>query len=130
MRVALAYFKLILVGVWLTASFIGCATTAKYEKALDSWVGKSEPELVKRWGPPDSVYQADGSTRMLTYYSSSITFFPATFPDYRISPYDSSISVNQYGGIPTEANHLKCKTSFTVVNNQITDWRWEGNDCG
>lgn len=41
--------------VYLSLLFIlsACATTAKYEKALNSWMGSDESELVSRFGPPD-----------------------------------------------------------------------------
>ena len=33
-----------------------CATTANYEKILQSWVGNSEDHLVESWGPPQRSY--------------------------------------------------------------------------
>lgn len=39
----------------------GCATTAGYEKILNSWVGDNVDHLVSSWGPPASSYQlSDG----------------------------------------------------------------------
>ena len=35
----------------------GCATTAGYEKILNSWVGDNADHLVSSWGPPASSYQ-------------------------------------------------------------------------
>ncbi len=49
------------------AGFLGgCATTGKYETVLDTWIGSGEVELVKAWGPPQSVYEVGGS-KFLTY---------------------------------------------------------------
>ena len=46
----------------------GCATTAGYEKVLNSWVGAQEIDLVRSWGPPVQVYEAGG--RKFTVYSA------------------------------------------------------------
>src|SRR5690242_186651 len=72
------------------AVLCGCATTAKYEKILQTWVGAPEAELIKRWGPPDSVYTVDASTRMLTYYSAGVVSFPG------MAPMRETISVNDH----------------------------------
>jgi uncharacterized protein YceK len=31
----------------------GCATTAKYEAKLNTWIGTSEDSLIASWGVPD-----------------------------------------------------------------------------
>jgi hypothetical protein len=60
----------------------GCATTANYEKILQSWVGASELELVRKWGTPQRVYET-GGTKFLTYASSRNIYIPGTAPQYQ-----------------------------------------------
>src|SRR5690349_15034374 len=37
------------------------------EKSLKSWVGKSETELVAKWGPPSNTYRLSDGSKELTY---------------------------------------------------------------
>ena len=52
----------------------GCATTdegdAEVTALLDDWVGMSDRTLVLKWGAPDSVYQMQDGTRILTWRRS------------------------------------------------------------
>jgi hypothetical protein len=41
------------------------ATTANYEKILQSWVGSHADNLVASWGPPQSSYQLSNGGRVL-----------------------------------------------------------------
>ena len=40
----------------LTILVSGCATTAKYDTKLNTWVGAGEDSLVASWGVPDKEY--------------------------------------------------------------------------
>ena len=37
------------------------------EKSMKSWVGKSETELVAKWGPPSNTYKLPDGGKELTY---------------------------------------------------------------
>lgn len=39
----------------IAAILSACATTANYEKILQSWVGSEEIDLIRKWGPPNKV---------------------------------------------------------------------------
>ena len=82
----------------------GCITTANYETMLKTWVGRSEDELVQVWGPPSSVYQST-SAKYFTYARSRTC------------------------GVGKDAITCLCNTSFELVSNRITSWRWDGNGC-
>jgi len=53
----------------------GCATSAKYEAVLGSWVGSSELDIVRSWGPPAQAYEA-GGRKFLVYSSSRNVVLP------------------------------------------------------
>ena len=57
---------LAIVSLFLIAA---CATNKKYEAMLYSWLGHTENELVRSWGPPNEAY-VSGGERRLTYSSS------------------------------------------------------------
>jgi hypothetical protein len=97
-------------------SLSGCATTANYEKILNSWVGGSEEKLIMSWGAPAGAYQITDSKKAIVYQFNG-----------GASTYGS---VNAYTGLYsgyTVAN--SCKTTFFVDSGTVASWRWEGNSC-
>ncbi|WP_155952212.1 hypothetical protein [Pseudomonas sp. CHM02] len=106
----------------------GCATTGKYERVLQSWVGSTELELVQSWGPPVRVYESNGH-RFLTYSNEGSMYVPGTSPTYQTTYYGNTAYTNSYGGSPGMNVQLSCVTTFDVVDNRISSWRWQGNNC-
>lgn len=107
---------------------VACATTEKYEAILKSWVGLPERELIQSWGPPDSVYESSG-VKYLTYSKSGAGYVPGIAPTYQTTVTGNTAYTRSYGGSPGYAYNLRCKTSFTIENEVIQSWRWEGNAC-
>ena len=50
--------------------FAGCATTEKYEAALNSWLGHDVNELVNSWGYPVDSFKAPNGNTVYVYSSS------------------------------------------------------------
>ena len=100
----------------LAFTLAACATTAGYEEILDSWVGSTEDQLVDSWGPPDGFYEGGGK-KYLTYVYSSSGYTPGL-------PATSSMPAT-----PGYSYSYNCKTTFTVIGNEITNWRYKGNAC-
>jgi hypothetical protein len=67
--------NMILSGIWIVAAaFLFCSCGPSYqerrddmEKSMQFWVGKTETELVTKWGPPSNVYKLAGGSKELTY---------------------------------------------------------------
>ncbi|MBT5047524.1 MAG: hypothetical protein HOM58_03400 [Rhodospirillaceae bacterium] len=112
----------------LLCTLAACATTERYEAILESWVGKTENALVQAWGPPDSVYETSG-TKYLTYTKTGTQYVPGTPPTYRTIVNGKTSHTRAYGGTPGYLYSQNCKTSFSIVNEIIQKWRWEGNAC-
>jgi hypothetical protein len=106
----------------------GCATTANYEKKLNSWVGFSELELVRSWGPPDASYEI-GVSKYITWSKSGSIYIPQTNPTMYSTIIGNQIFTNAYGGSAAQNISLQCKTTFEIKNNYVVSWRWEGNSC-
>lgn len=107
-----------------------CATTARYEEILKSWVGSSESELVSSWGPPTSFYEAQDGARMLTYRTgrSGVT----SIPQYQSVPTTTAYGYTSYQTTTTYQTvsyNYWCETTFTVKNDEIVYWQWQGNNC-
>jgi hypothetical protein len=107
----------------------GCATAAKYEAILDSWMGSAEGELVSAWGPPINVYEAPDGTRILTFNSARNVYIPGQAPNYTTTVIGNTAYTNAVGGRAPMALDLSCATNFTVKNGKIISWRYQGNDC-
>ena len=118
----------------IAAAFLaGCTTTENYEKALNSWMGASESSLISQWGPPDSVYEHDG-TKYLTYVYSDSSVIPGSPPTYQTQIIGNRAYTTSYGGSSDTIINSHCKTIFTITNSQsrnavISNWRYEGNAC-
>lgn len=89
----------------------GCKTTEGYKQVVASWVGSDINELIKSWGPPDSVFKLPNNDIMYTWLS------------------DGGSVAMPIGNI-FYAVRKSCKTTFTT-NEQgiITTWSFKGNTC-
>jgi len=117
--------------VILTAILIflaGCATRANYENVLNSWVGATELDLVRKWGVPQQFYETSGR-KFLVYSSSRNMILPGSPPSYTQTVVGNTIYKNRVGGIPDQYIELNCKTTFELENEKVLSWRWQGNDC-
>ena len=87
------------------------ATTKKYEKILDSWMGETDSNLISSWGAPSSTYEMSNGNKMLTFINSNSG--PTVMIGNMLMP-----------------SNWHCKTEFTVnPKNIIVSWRYEGNSC-
>lgn len=98
--------------IFISFLIIGCATTEKYEKILDTWVGSHPDKLYQAWGPPSNIMDMSSGEKMITYISDNGS---STY----ISP--------QFGYAST--THYSCKTTFYTNLGVIHTWRYEGNAC-
>lgn len=126
----------------------GCATTANYEKILNSWVGANVDNLVMRWGPPTSSYplsnggqvleysrqrnvQIGGYTTMVpqtTYNSGSANVYGTGGSTY--GTYSGTSTTYVQRTTPVQNIAMQCVTRFTVnAQGAIFNWVWQGNDC-
>ena len=132
----------------LVLLLVGCATSANYEKVLQSWVGSSADNLVMRWGPPASSYQLSSGGRVLEYSNQrniqlggyTTTVPQTTYTSGTANVYGTGGSANgTYSGTsttyvqqttPVQNIAMQCITRFTVnAQGTITNWAWQGNDC-
>lgn len=111
----------------------GCATTANYEKILQTWVGSPVDNLVRSWGPPQSQYELSDGGKVIEYSNSSTATMGGytTYQSVTTYNYDGTYSTSSVPTTtPTYNVQYSCRTIFDVdENGTITSWRWEGNNC-
>jgi hypothetical protein len=93
----------------------GCATTNRYERMLQSWVGASADDLIETWGPPSAAAPLGDGGRILEWSWLGGTVVYAQ----RLG----------YGTLAT-GSQAWCQTSFRVdERNRVIRWSWRGNSC-
>lgn len=126
MREGIIVKKLLICAAFLSVA--GCATTAKYESVLGSWIGSSELDLVRSWGPPANSYET-GGTKFIVYSSSRNVQLAGTAPTYTTNVIGNTAYTNSYGGTPAQNIAFSCETTFELQNEIIVSWSYRGNDC-
>jgi hypothetical protein len=106
-----------------------CTTTstANYEGMLNTWLGKSEREMIAGWGIPDKQYKLDANTKMVSYVSRRTVVYPGSVSGCFGGGYNPVF--NACNSFPPDVTTYDCETIFTLSNGAITKWGHKGNDC-
>lgn len=103
----------------------GCATTAKYEAFLNTWIGAPEKALISSWGTPHRVYDSDG-TRWITFVKTETTHLSGSSPTYVKNKKGDYVPV---GGSAPQTITSTCETTFELESGTVRSWRHRGDDC-
>jgi hypothetical protein len=106
----------------------GCATNARYQSMIDSWVGKQEMELIRQWGPPHGSYDSGGHT-FLTYTNEGSVYIPGTTSTASTTVIGNSAYTNVYPGMAPQNIRTWCRTVFEVADGVIVSSGGQGNHC-
>jgi hypothetical protein len=118
----------------------GCATTAKYESKLNTWIGASEDSLIASWGVPDKTYEMRDGKKAIEYVDrNTVQTGGYTYTTPKTTYHSGKIGDKSYSGTsttyetetePIRKYRLSCKTTFIINNSgQIESWHHEGNNC-
>lgn len=130
--------KKIALGLIVTLLLLACATSQKYDKQMQGWIGKSEASLVEAWGRPSAQKYLSPTAKVITYTKVSDLIIPSEyylydengpFTDVVYDPFMNDYDFTPYAQmIDTEVEEI-CQTSFWIENGIITSWKWRGNNC-
>jgi len=126
--------------LFLFLGLSGCATTAKYETKLNTWIGTNEDYLISSWGVPDKEYHLSDGKKAVEYVSkNTIRSGGYTYAVPQTVYHSGTIGNKPYSGTstqyvmqtePVQKYRLFCKTSFIInTKGQVESWHHEGNDC-
>lgn len=106
-----AHFPLSLIPLVALVLGTACASTGKYKKVLDSWVGSDVSNLMQSWGPPSQSYRMPDGRMLYTWtFNGGVVAAPI--------------------GNSVYAAQRWCRTTFTTdAQNKIVNWQFEGNAC-
>lgn len=90
----------------LAVMVAGCATPSEqgFQNKISAWKGKSEIQVVQRFGAPQGTYAVDGK-KILSYK-------------------DDKIATLYGGGV-----QLNCDVNFTVERGIVSNVSYAGNNC-
>ena len=117
--------KIKFLAIFLIPFFVACTSSPKItiKEALDSWMGKSEQELITSWGIPSRSYQLDGK-KLIEYNFNSSSFVTTISDNYNYS---------EYNYFPPTAETYQvnntCRITFTIQGSIIRSASWRGNSC-
>ena len=130
----LKLFLIFLINVIILFVLNGCATSANYQRKINTYLGHPQQDLLTQWGIPNQIlhlhhhtsiycYSRQGSTRLPTWTSSN---FQSGFLSNGMY-YGSSSGHQTFGG---ERITLYCQTCFWINNDQIIyKITTRGNGC-
>ena len=105
-----------LLNIFIVFILSACATTAKYEELLNTWLGQNINTLIDSWGYPENSFEGPNGNKVYVYSDS-----------------ESYTSPTQTYGTTTTGGYiysLSCQTFFEVnSSNVIVKWRKKGNNC-
>ena len=128
----------LLSAIIISTSITACATGQNYQAKLNTYIGKTEQQLVSSWGQPQRSKQLANGEEILTYISVNKQVLPD--PNYYFGTgfltEDEMFYPFTYGGnaIP-DGNFMGetiteyCQTKFYLKNNIVTAWQYKGNAC-
>ena len=109
---------------------VSCATTAKYEKLLNTWRGGNVNDLISNWGAPSSSFKMSNGNTILTYMRSRSGAIPiynqpqttthqgTIYGSGGMTNY-SGTSTSSYGTTTYMPVTWSCKTEFTIDTRDI-----------
>ena len=124
--------------------FTGCATAEGYRQLVQNWVGRSESDLVKTWGPPQSSYAMNDGSKVLQYFKSQSAYIPGYTYNTPVTTYHSgsvygSTGYNYLSGTsttyvpkttPGTFINTECTTNFIISSQgKVASFNFEGNSC-
>ncbi|MCX5616620.1 fructose-bisphosphate aldolase [Bombella sp. TMW 2.2559] len=107
----------------------GCSTPALQQpKVLNSMVGQSTVDVLRRFGVPARTYDVQGHN-FLSYIETETQYSPG------YSSWDwgwgSGYGYGGWGGpnVPPSYYSSTCRTTFEVVGDRVVGWKMYGGGC-
>jgi hypothetical protein len=137
-----------LTSVAIAIALGGCATNAKFQERMNSWIGSSEAALVSRYGPPNASYTLQDGGKVLQYTKGdNIVIGGGTVLQPVTSYGTGNVAVNSGGRTafgtynqttttyvtqqqPAYNVQRVCTVNFTLSpDGTVVRWDAEGNHC-
>ena len=114
-------------GIGGLMSLMACASVQNYDDYLESWIGKSEAELVETWGAPMKMENLGAGRQLFVYMKQKTVMEPGADP--QSLDFGNYSLYNPDNDIMQSETIYYCETTFTTENDIITDYSWAGDAC-
>lgn len=127
------WVRMALAGIVMVLGVTGCAVPElQRHSVLQSMVGQSSVEVLRRFGVPTRNYQTQGHT-FLSYIHTQENYSPGTWGGdwggYGYG-YGWGPGLGAWGGgMPPMYSTSTCQTTFELVNDRVTSWSLRGDGC-
>jgi hypothetical protein len=111
-----------------TVLMAGCATQAALERRLNTYLGASEVEVIRDFGPPQNVYETGGS-KFIHFSRSGTMVMPGVAPSFMTTRIGNTFMTQPVGGSPGFAVQVGCEIRFELQQERVVRWSFRGNDC-
>lgn len=119
--------KYIWIGLIGCGMMSACASTQGYDDYLETWIGRSEADLVANWGAPLQMKNLDGDQQMFIYVrQKTVENVGANPQNVNFGNYELYNPTNN--AMESETLYY-CQTIFITKNDIIIDYMWSGDDC-
>ena len=120
----------VLLLMFLSSCGAGRVNSANYNNRLQSWIGASQGMLTAEWGQPDNVFYLTPDKYIVTYIKMDNSPVDGKSDPYTGEVYYPALETPNYNFSSNGPDGLYyCKTSFTIENNQVVDYTFNGDDC-
>lgn len=120
----------ILFALCLIPALSACMATRESSiNKMNSYLGKTEQEVIAGWGVPDKTYQMDDGTDVIAYREEREQYDPPS----------STVCMGSYpgafgysvcgGGGSTRRVKRTCEYSFYLQRGIVVKWDQHGNNC-
>lgn len=108
----------------------GCQTApaGDYNHQLAAWLGHTQWSLFHKWGEPDRQIALDSDTYVVVYLKEAKLPFHGIKEPYCHTISCKAIEGPKYGYSQLETVYY-CQTFFTLRNNIVVDYSFNGDDC-
>lgn len=115
-----------------------CATPQKYDAELNAELGKTQNQLLQKYGTPTRTKKLANGDEIISYVSINYQVLPSTnyYFNTDFMTEDEMFYPFTYGGTEIPVGNFMgdvitdyCKTDFYLKNNIVTSYQWKGNAC-
>lgn len=114
-------------GAILLTALSACASVQGYDDYLESWIGKSESDLVATWGAPMQMRDLGAGRQLFVYMRQKTVMTPGDNPQ-NVNFGNYSVYNPMNDAMESETMYY-CETTFTTENDIIIDYSWAGDAC-
>lgn len=99
-----------------------------YAQKLEPWIGQSRATLYRRWGEPMRQFSLAGNRVVAVYLKQSSRPLHDNFYPYRRDLNYAALAGPRYG-LSMYPSVYYCETLFTLQNDVVVDYSFNGDDC-